>query len=184
MAIGLTACGGNGNQGADEPASEEALQIETVDETQENTTEELEERLVKYRAERETMTDRSLGNGVSGYGAPNAGDYGFSSDESEYLLLFDARELSEAYEAAKNYVTNTLGISVETKGTVYPCVDPRMTEIYEAVDKGVANGYEPENIFICEYCETGEWHYLILVREAKGEQWKVIYHGNSYKEEG
>ena len=143
---------------------------------------ELEENLAKYREEREKMTNISLGNGVSGYGAPNAEDYGFSSDESEYLLQFDSRELSEAYETAKKYVTDTLGIAVETKSTVYACVDSRVTEIYEAEDKGVANGYEPKNIFVCEYCDAGNWKYLVLVREAKGEEWKVIHHGTSYKE--
>lgn len=152
------------------------------DTKQEEADDELEDNLAKYRAEREKMTNVSLGSGVSGYGAPNAEDYGFSSDESEYLLQFDSRELSEAYETAKQYVTDTLEISVETKGTVYPCVDSRITEIYEADDKGVANGYESENIFVCEYCDEGNWKYLILVREAKGEEWKVIHHGNSYKE--
>lgn len=149
---------------------------------QEEADDELEDNLAKYRAEREEMTNVSLGSGVSGYGAPNAEDYGFSSDESEYLLQFDSRELSEAYETAKQYVTDTLEISVETKGTVYPCVDSRITEIYDVADKGVANGYEAENIFVCEYCDEGNWKYLILVREAKGEEWKVIHHGNSYKE--
>lgn len=152
------------------------------DTKQEEADDELEDNLAKYRAEREKMTNVSLGSGVSGYGAPNAEDYGFSSDESEYLLQFDSRELSEAYETARQYVTDTLEISVETKGTVYPCVDSRITEIYEADDKGVANGYESENIFVCEYCDEGNWKYLILVREAKGEEWKVIHHGNSYKE--
>lgn len=189
MVIGFTACGSN-----EDILQNEIIQWEPIPEESDSTEEnkgndsdnaqddKLEENLAKYREEREKMTNISLGNGVSGYGAPNAEDYGFSSDESKYLLQFDSRELSEAYETAKKYVTDTLGIAVETKSTVYTCVDSKVTEIYEAEDKGVANGYEPKNIFVCEYCDAGNWQYLVLVREAKGEEWKVIHHGTSYKE--
>ena len=68
------------------------------------------------------------------------------------------------------------------KHTVYMCVDPRIWEIYEAEDKGVAEGYETENIFVCEYCDNGSWKYLILVREGKGSAWEVIHNGSSYME--
>jgi hypothetical protein len=71
---------------------------------------------------------------------------------------------------------------VETRNTTYHCVDPRIWEIYSANDKGVANGYEPENIYVTEYCDNGAWQYLILVREGKGSEWKVIHHGSSYME--
>lgn len=143
---------------------------------------ELDQNLSEYRAERENMTNTAMGNGVSGYGAPNAEDYGFSSSESSYLSNLDSRELNEAYGTAKKYVNETLGIQVETKQSVYPCVDPRITEIYEAEDKGVADGYDSENIFVCEYCDNGTWQYLILVRDGKGSEWNVIHHGSSYKE--
>ena len=148
-----------------------------------NEDEELEKSLEEFREERETMTDVSLGtSGARGYGAPNMEEFGITSNESDYTSNFDARELNEAYEAAKKYVEKTLSIKVETKISVYPCVDPRITEIYSDEDKGVANGYTSDNIFVCEYCDEGIWKYLILVREAKGEPWSVIHHGSSYKE--
>lgn len=62
------------------------------------------------------------------------------------------------------------------------CVDPRMNAIYDDADKGVANGYQNEDIYIVEY-ETEEedvYSYLILVRE-KDNTWKVIYEGQNYK---
>jgi len=142
----------------------------------------LEERLARYRAEREGMTNVAMGNGVSGYGAPNAENYGFQADMAVYIQNFDSRELNKAYEAAKKYVTETLAISVETNAVVYSCVDPRITEIYEAEDKGVAAGYDSGNIFVCEYCDNGTWQYLILVRDGKDSDWSVIHHGSSYKE--
>lgn len=144
--------------------------------------EDLEERLAQYRSERESMTNVAMGNGVSGYGAPNAENYGFQTDTANYMQNFDSRELNKAYETAKKYVTDTLTINVETNAVVYACVDPRITEIYEAEDKGVADGYDAGNIFVCEYCDNGTWQYLILVRDGKGSDWSVIHHGSSYKE--
>lgn len=143
---------------------------------------ELEQSLSEYRAERENMTNVAMGNGVAGYGAPNAENYSFQTDTAEYMQNFDSRELNEAYETAKKYVEETLAITVETNAIVYACVDPRIMEIYEAEDKGVADGYEPGNIFVCEYCDNGTWQYLILVRDGKGSDWRVIHHGGSYKE--
>lgn len=149
---------------------------------QSNGENELEQNLSEYRAERENMTNVAMGNGVSGYGAPNAENYGFETDTANYMQNFDSRELNKAYETAKKYVTETLAITVETNAVVYACVDPRITEIYEAEDKGVADGYDSENIFVCEYCDNGIWQYLILARDGKGSDWSVIHHGSSYKE--
>ena len=148
---------------------------------QSNGENELEQNLSEYRAERENMTNVAMGNGVSGYGAPNAENYGFETDTANYMQNFDSRELNKAYETAKKYVTETLAITVETNAVVYACVDPSITEIYEDEDKGVANGYDSENIFVCEYCDNGTWQCLILVRDGKGSEWSVIHHGSSYK---
>lgn len=150
------------------------------DHEQNDTDAELEEKLAQYRAEREGMTNVAMGNGVSGYGAPNAENYGFQ-DTADYMQNYDSRELNKAFETAKKYVEETLAISVETNAVVYACVDQRITEIYEATDKGVANGYDAENIFVCEYCDNGTWQYLILVRDGKDSDWSVIHHGSSYK---
>lgn len=64
------------------------------------------------------------------------------------------------------------------------CLDPRMNAIYDDEDKGVANGYDNENIYIEEYeTEVDDvYSYIILVRDSKDSPWKVIHHGNSYKE--
>lgn len=161
--------------------SEQAIEEENA-QTNDNDDTELEKSLADYREERETMTSVKMGNGLQGYGAPNPEDYGISEDEPDYMSRFDSRELNEAYEAAKTYVKEILALEVETKSTVYPCIDPRIIEIYADEDKGVATGYESNNIFVCEYCDSGKWQYLILVREAKGEPWNVIHHGSSFKE--
>ena len=57
-----------------------------------------------------------------------------------------------------------------------------MTAIYDDEDKGVANSYDADNIFLCEYSENGEWQYIILVREGKGKEWTVLFHGDTYKQ--
>ena len=57
-----------------------------------------------------------------------------------------------------------------------------MNAIYDDADKGVAKGYQNEDIYIVEY-ETVEEDvnsYLILVRE-KDNSWKVIHEGLSYR---
>ena len=142
---------------------------------------ELEEKLAAYREARENAKPTSLGNGVTMGGSVSEDEYGISYDAS-ILETFDSREIAEAYGTANTYVEDTLGISVETRNTTYHCVDPRIWAIYSAEDKGVANGYDPENIYVVEYCDNGTWQYLILVREGKGSAWKVIHHGSSYME--
>lgn len=173
---------GNETQGNEEQKSEiqQSETQESKDNEQNDTDAELDEKLAQYRQEREGMTNVAMGNGVSGYGAPNAENYGFQ-DTADYMQNLDSRELNKAYETAKKYVEETLTISVETNAVVYACVDPRITEIYEATDKGVADGYDAENIFVCEYCDNGTWQYLILVRDGKDSDWSVIHHGSSYK---
>lgn len=142
---------------------------------------ELEEKLAAFRRDRDDSVI-DLGNGVTMGGSKNPEDYGFSIDMSA-VKNFDTRELTEGYAAGKSYVENTLGFVPETRNTVYSCADPRIWAIYDAEDKGVANGYDPENIFICEYCDHGTWQYLILVRAGKGSPWEVIHHGSSYRTE-
>lgn len=143
---------------------------------------ELEEKLAAYREARENAKPISLGNGVTMGGSVSEEEYGISYDAS-ILSTFDSREMSEAFGTANSYVEDTLGISVETRNTTYHCVDPRIWAIYSAEDKGVANGYDPGNIYVVEYCGNGAWQYLILVRDGKGSAWKVIHHGSSYMEE-
>ena len=141
---------------------------------------ELEEELARYRQEREDNIQES-GGLVEG-GSPDESNYTFDLSGIG-LSQFDTRETTEGFAAARIYVTDTLGITPSTKMEVYMCVDPRILEIYEDEDKGVAAGYDNGNIFVCEYCgENNVWQYLILVRDGKGSQWVVIHNGSSYKE--
>jgi len=212
MAMGLTACGGN-NSNIDNdiqevksiPFTENAgkgngdIEKQNATEAQETllpsdgqqgaqeqmapvSDEKLEEKLAAYREARENAKPTSLGNGVTMGGSVSEEEYGILYDAG-ILSTFDSREMAEAYGTAISYVEDTLGIFPETRDTVYHCVDPRIWAIYEAEDKGVANGYEPENIYVCEYCDDGTWQYLILVRDGKGSAWEVIHHGSSYMDE-
>ena len=142
---------------------------------------ELEEQLARYRQEREDMIQEA--NGLVEGGSPDEAHYTFDLSGTSYSGQFDTRETTEAYAAARIYVTDTLGITPGTKQIVYMCVDPRVLKIYEDEDKGVADGYDNSNIFVCEYCsEEDVWQYLILVRDGKGSQWNVIHSGSGYKE--
>lgn len=177
LIMGFTACSNNtDNKNIPEKNNlfeEDAIKIDEKND--------LEQKLAEYREKRESMTNIPMGGGVVGFGAPNIEDYGFDTNMAEYNK-FDSRELNKAYETAKKYVENVLKINVETKTVVYECVDPRIIEIYEVEDKGRADGYDAENIFLCEYRDNGTWKYLILGREGKGNEWQVIHHGSSYKE--
>ena len=151
------------------------------DMTQGQTDAELEEELKQYRQEREDTIQES--NGLLEIGSPDESNYSFDLSKSYYISRFDTKEVTEAYAAARIYVTDSLGIEPGTKMVTYMCIDPRILNIYEDEDKGVAAGYDNNNIFVCEYCnEDGVWQYLILVREGKGSEWSVIHNGISYKE--
>lgn len=100
----------NENQATEMQQSEkqEPQQLETREsqqQVQDEADADLEERLAQYREEREGMTNVAMGNGVSGYGAPNADNFGFQADTADYMQNFDSRELNKAYETAKKYVT-------------------------------------------------------------------------------
>ena len=138
-------------------------------------TEGIEEELAAYRAEREKGVSSS--GGYTMVQAPNEENYNYGVGDSGHSTVFDSRELNEAYRAADAYIKNTLNLESEA----WTCVDPRMNAIYEDEDKGVASGYDADNIFVCEYNDNGNWQYLILVREGKGSGWEVLYHGSSYK---
>lgn len=137
--------------------------------------EDIEEELAAYRAEREKGISSSGGYMMVQF--PNEENYSYDVGDISYVSRFDSKELNEAFKVAGDYVKGTLNLE---NGT-WICIDPRMTAIYEDDDKGVANGYDSDNIFLCEYNDNGNWQYLILVREGKGSGWEVLYHGSSYK---
>lgn len=167
-------------QGSQNDTKPEQLEENETSQPQPQTTptaEELEKELAAYRADRE--------KGVSSTGKemlailPSEDNYKYGVGDIGNMPKFDARELNEAYKVADDYVAGTLKL----EGQAWECIDPRMTAIYEDEDKGVANGYDADNIFLCEYNDNGKWQYLILVREKKGSDWNVLYHGSSYKTE-
>lgn len=139
--------------------------------------EDIEKELAAYRAEREQLKQPSTIDNCDIVQMPNEENYKYGIGIADETAVFDTRELTLAFEAAEDYVTGTLKL----KSEVYSCIDPRMNAIYEDEDKGVANGYDADNIFLCEYNDNGKWLYLILVREKKGTDWNVLYHGSSYK---
>jgi hypothetical protein len=197
----MTACGSkdtNVNEGLNSIISEDIEDVAHSTEEQERGTEEssqltsqstestestdaeenIEEELADYRAEREKGTS-SHGN-YTMVELPNEENYNNKiGDSNDYTSRFDSRELNEAFEVAEAYVKDTLNLESE----VWSCIDPRMLAIYEDEDKGVASGYDADNIFLCEFNNNGSWQYLILVREGKGSDWEVLYQGSSYKNE-
>lgn len=105
------------------------------------------------------------------------GGYGFSVNHKAFTL-------NETYELIFDYLKNKKNIP-ENKIYGYDisnCIDPKMTALYDTEDKGVANGYEKDNIFIAEYetSEEGVYNYLILVCNDGESEWKIIYDGLDY----
>lgn len=160
----------------EENGQEEFKENEIRDQQEE--TENLDEILLRYREERQN-SNQTMSDGTVLVVEPSQIEYDIDFSGYEYMnSLFDTREKTEAFDAALNYLKATYGIE-----KVNSCVDPRIYELYGSEDKGVANGYEDSNIFVAEYCNSGgEWNYLILVREGKGSEWKVVGDGKDYKE--
>lgn len=163
-----------------ESSQEEKRQEQSEeDETQkEQEYSELDEMLAQYRQERQESNEEMF-DGTILVVEPSQDKYDIDFSGYEYMQsLFDTREKTEAFDAATEYLKTTYGIE-----KVNSCVDPRIYEIYGNEDKGVADGYEDSNIFVAEYENSdGEWSYLILVREGKGAEWKVVGDGKDYKE--
>ncbi|MFJ7954280.1 hypothetical protein ACIQZG_22520 [Lysinibacillus sp. NPDC096418] len=89
------------------------------------------------------------------------------------------------WEFIHEYLKNEVKVPERKYGyDVAQCIDPRMNAIYDEGDKGVAAGYENENILLIEYetAEAGVYSYLVLVRESKESSWDIIHDGLSYKE--
>ena len=133
--------------------------------------------LEAYRMERENNQSKTP-DGYDLIVAPNEENYDYGVGDDSYTARFDSRELNLAFKEAARYVEEELQADASS---VHSCVDPRMTAIYEDADKGVAKEYDADNIFLCEYREQEKWQYLILVREKKGADWNVLFHGGHYK---
>lgn len=190
MMIGLIGCGNVSKEVSEKPIKteikvigkeeEQAESVQSPEHDKEEQTDSEQEELKNYRQEREDAIIEV--NGLVEGGSPDEDNYSFDMSGLDYAGQFDTKEMTQAYAAAKIYVTDTLGIKPNTKMTTYMCIDPKMLAIYEDEDKGVAAGYDNNNIFLCEYCnEDGVWQYLILVCDGKDSPWNVIHNGNSYK---
>lgn len=137
---------------------------------------EINKELVKLREERK-----------ENYKSDSTGHYSGTNKMNGDLIDIPVSddEIEEISNVSEDYVRNTLKIS-EDSGLEGPtaCIDNRMLKIYEDEDKGVASGYDNENIYINEYeYEKGKYKYLIIAREDKNDSWKVIHNGLSYKNE-
>jgi len=55
-----------------------------------------------------------------------------------------------------------------------------MNAIYDDEDKGVAAGYENENILLKEYVVNNNWRYIVLVRESANDPWKVAHEDTNH----
>lgn len=190
MVIGITGCGNVNKEVSDDPIKteitvigkdeEQAESVQSSEHDKEEQADSEQEELKNYRQEREDAIIEV--NGLVEGGSPDENNYSFDMSGLDYAGQFDTKEMAQAYAAAKIYVTDILGIKPNTKMTTYMCIDPKMLAIYEDEDKGVAAGYDNNNIFLCEYCnEEDVWKYLILVRDSKDSPWNVIHNGNSYK---
>ena len=140
-----------------------------------NDNKKIDEALKKVRSTRKDSV-------VAGYqmgSVADEKDYGLDTSNGKYMDQLDTMEYQKAIGAVIDYVKKELNLD---ENSVWECIDPRVLKIYEDPDKGVAKGYKNENIWVGEYKEkNGTWKYIIAVRKAKGEPWKVIHHGDSYK---
>lgn len=156
--------------------------IDRLPEDQRDT--ELDKVIAKIRkARKESVT---VQNGSSTVISGNGADLPGQSKNIPNFSKEGAEKWEQLSGVTIDYVKNQLKIQ---ERPVYgydisTCIDPRINAIYDEEDKGVAKGYDNENIYIEEY-ETEEddvYSYIFLVRDSKDSPWRVIHHGNSYKE--
>lgn len=155
--------------------------IDRLPEDQKDT--EIDKALAKIRkASKESVTVK---NGVVTSMSSNGMDLPGQSKNMPYLGDESMDEIKARIKVVYDYLENELKLP-QKKDIGYNigrCLDPRMNAIYDDEDKGVASGYENENIYIEEYETAKEdvYSYLIMVRESKDDEWKIIHDGNSYK---
>ncbi|MEG0295896.1 MAG: hypothetical protein RR620_04190 [Clostridium sp.] len=175
FSVGCTSRSGNVNNISGET-------IDKLPEEQKDT--ELDKALASIRkARKESVT---VQNGSSSIISGNGSNLPGQSKNMPDFSKEGTEKWQQLGEVTTNYIANELKVP---KRPVYEydssqCLDPRINAIYDETDKGVANGYDNENIFIEEYeTEVDDvYSYIFLVRESKDSPWKVIHHGNSYKE--
>lgn len=99
---------------------------------------------------------------------------------------FDEVESKKQVEVVSDYLGKKFNIDINdeeefNKINQATCIDPRINAIYDD-DKGVANGYKNEEIYIEEYEDSdGTYKYLILIKDKETKEWTVIHDGDGYK---
>ncbi|MGL4989748.1 MAG: hypothetical protein ACRCYE_09005 [Sarcina sp.] len=104
--------------------------------------------------------------------------------QSENRPVFDKDEYKIIFNKVYDHLAEKFGIDRSDEIALAKldnatCIDPRINRIYDNKDKGVANGYKNENIYVHEYEEkNNSYKYLIMVKEQN--VWKIIHDGESY----
>ncbi len=144
---------------------------------------ELNKVLAQLRQDRKN--GETIVNGTSISVVPNGADLPNQPQNMPEFYKESYESTAQLVTLTQDYVKNTLQIPERSYGyDIAPAIDPRINAIYDDADKGVAKGYTNENIIIYEY-ETeidDTYSNLIMVRDNIDSPWKVIHHGNSYKE--
>ncbi len=154
-------------------------EVERLPEAQKDS--ELDKTLAEMRKYRTDSYKVEVGGGTTALAMIDATIPGQTKNRPE----FSDFETEEFWEFIHEYLKNEVKVPERKYGyDVAQCIDPRMNAIYDDDDKGVAAGYENENILLMEYetAEDGVYSYLVLVRESKESPWEVIHDGLSYKE--
>lgn len=152
-------------------------EVERLPESQKDT--ELDKTLAEMRKFRTDNIKIEPGGGSSAVVMRDDSIPGQSKNRPEFTDL----TTEEFWEFIYKYIKEEKDIQERKYGyDINQCIDPRMNKIYDEEDKGVASGYKNENILLMEYetKEDGVYSYLILVRDSKESQWKVIHDGLSY----
>ena len=142
----------------------------------------LDEALEELRSRRVTQGGADGFSTVVGPGSSVTDDLpGQSKNIPSHILTEDV--YTQIHSAINDYFKkNGLPEVNFEKTLLWNCIDPRMNAIYDDEDKGVATGYENENILLQEYEVNNKWRYIVLVRESTTAPWEVIHEGSSYKQ--
>ncbi|MGL5614676.1 MAG: hypothetical protein ACRDD2_00365 [Sarcina sp.] len=182
LGISLISCGKQGNPEA--TVNENTLsnnEIERLPEEQQDT--ELDKKIAAMRAFRKKNLKSENGSmtAISQVDTDLPG-------QSKNRPKVDEGESRKQLEVINIYLAKKFNIDINNENEIgkidsATCIDPRVNAIYDDEDKGIAKGYENNDIHVQEYEDKdGSYKYLILVKDKDSKAWKVIKDGNGYKE--
>lgn len=154
-------------------------EVERLPEEQKET--ELDKILAERRKYAKENTKAEAGGGSTSISMTDGDIPGQSKNRPDFIYEFT----DKFFVFISDYLKTELNIPEPSLGYyIAQCMDPRMNAIYDDSDKGVASGYDNDNIIVMEYETAKEnvYSYLIVVRDNKDSQWKIIYDGSNYKE--